>query len=200
MKKLAVLLTLYLCIFCLLTVYSESVQDNLSENLVRLHIIANSDSDTDQNIKLSIRDEILNLSRSTKSVPTISDCEKTAKSYLKKTDAPYSASVSYEHCFVPKKEYKSLSLPQGFYDCIKITLGDGIGKNWWCIAYPPLCYTESMFGNLSDSGIGDLSQILDEESLSAIITSGDINFRLKIVDEFQKLLRLIKPKLTKMGT
>jgi stage II sporulation protein R len=71
----------------------------------------------------------------------------------------YGAKATYENSYVPTKEYKSVLLPQGYYNCLKVVLGDGVGENWWCIAYPPLCYTESMFGDLSENGIEELSSI-----------------------------------------
>lgn len=188
MKKILILLTTLFCIFSISCVYSVSIQKNLSENLTRLHIIANSNLAIDQSIKYALRDEILDYVKCRKKLPKLSELLEVSTNYLDKIGAPYSATVSYEKSYVPKKDYKTLSLPQGRYNCIKVTLGDGLGENWWCIAYPPLCYTESMFGELSDSGADSLSQILDKETISVITKEKGINFRFKIVDEIQKIL------------
>ena len=192
MKKLSMLWIVVLCIFCLATAYSVWVQEALAEGLVRLHIVANSDSPLDQSIKLSVRDEILAFAKTQARAPDAEMCKAVACEYLEKTGAPYTATANLENTYVPKKEYKSITLPQGCYNCIKVVLGDGMGENWWCIAYPPLCYTESMFGELSQDGISELEMILNGEIMQVIQNNGEINFRLKIVDEIQKLVRLIK--------
>ena len=189
MKKLSMLWTSVLCLFCLMLVYSVWLQDTLANEIIRLHIVANSDSQLDQSIKLSVRDEILAFTKSEASPPDIKVCEKIAKNYLISNDVPYSATAKFENTFVPKKKYKSITLPQGNYNCIKVILGDGLGENWWCIAYPPLCYTESMFGDLSEDGILELEKILDGEIMSVIKGGNDINFRFKIVDEIQRLIK-----------
>ena len=191
MKRFFMTATVCLCVFCLTFVYSVWVQDTLAHSLVRLHIVANSDSEYDQKIKLQVRDEILAFARET----PISDAltpERVASDYLKKINAPYGASAKMENTYVPRKEYKSVSLPQGYYNCINVTLGSGDGENWWCIAYPPLCYTEGMFGDLSPDGKSQLEKVLNGEAMWVISQNGGVNFRLKVVDEMQKLVRLVK--------
>lgn len=187
MKKLLFLPIIFICCLSLATVYSVSVQHNLSDNLIRLHIIANSDSAEDIDMKYQVRDQLLRYARSQKSSPTAEDFTYAAGDYLAKVGVDYGASTSYEYCFVPEKSYKSVTLPRGMYRCLRVVLGEGKGENWWCIAYPPLCYTESMFGAMSDAGMCELENILDFESLMAITQENGVNFRLKIVDEIQRL-------------
>lgn len=183
MKKVTIFATVFLCVFCLCLVYSVSVQSNLCQNLVRLHVIANSDSVKDQGIKLGVRDKILENSNNF----ITEDYGKVVQEYLEEIGAPYSARVTYEKCYVPAKSYKEIVLPQGEYNCIKVTLGEGAGRNWWCVAYPPLCYTESMFGGLSEEGRAELEYLLDEETMRSIVKNGKINIRFKIVDSIQRL-------------
>ena len=189
MKKLSMMWTTALCIFCLATAYSVWVQDALADGLLRLHIVANSDSQLDQSIKLSVRDEILARAKAQASTADADLCQAVAEEYLDSIGAPYTATASLENTYVPQKEYKSITLPQGNYNCIKVVLGDGMGENWWCIAYPPLCYTEGMFGDLSEDGALKLEKILNGEIMSVIENSDGINFRLKIVDEIQRLIK-----------
>ena len=192
MKRIFTTAIATFCIFCLALVYSVWVQGSLKSNIVRMHIIANSNSVYDQWVKLRVRDEILAFAKENQ----VYDCSysNVAEEYLKKINAPYGASAKIEISYVPRKSYKSVSLPQGYYNCIKVTLGKGAGENWWCIAYPPLCYTEGMFGDLSPKGKNELKKILSGEIMSVIENDGGINFRLKIVDEMQKLVELIKEK------
>ena len=190
MKKFSMWWLVSLCLFCLMVVYSVWVQDALADGLIRLHIVANSNSQLDQSIKLSVRDEILEYAKKQESPADADLCQIVAKEYLDSIGAPYTATASLENTYIPQKDYKSITLPQGNYNCIKVVLGDGLGENWWCIAYPPLCYTESMFGDLSKDGVSELEKILNGEIMSVIENSGGINYRLKIVDEIQRLIKI----------
>lgn len=175
---------LFLCIFSLSALYSYSVYANLSENLIRLHIIANSDSATDQAVKLAVRDEII---VSTNDMPDVEDINTIAKNVLKNYNMPYGAVTTFEDSFIPEKEYKNIRLPEGEYTCIKVILGDGGGKNWWCIAYPPLCFCEEVFGEMTDASMALLENRLSAESFRTIVKNGDVNLRFRLVEEFQKL-------------
>ncbi len=182
MKKLFI--PVFICIFAFTFIYTTEIQADLSENLIRMHIVANSDSEYDQNIKLFVRDELL---KSTGKTQDLSMLEHLANEALSKTDAAYSSYIKTERCYVPAKEYKNICLPEGIYDCIKVVLGEGKGENWWCVAYPPLCFTEEVFGEMSESAKAQLTDILDRETLDTIIKNGNINFRFKVVELIQRL-------------
>ena len=184
MKKFPIFAAVFMCVFCLCVVYSVSVQDCLSQNLLRLHVIANSDSVTDQSIKLGVRDRILECAKES-GTENFNDA---AQEYLEEIGAPYGAEVTNERCYVPAKSYKEITLPQGKYNCIRVVLGEGAGENWWCVAYPPLCYTESMFGGLSEEGMAELEGMLDDEAVRTIVNDGKVNLRFKIVDVIQQIL------------
>ena len=184
MKYLCILVLSVFSVFAISGVYAENIQSDLSENLLRLHVIANSNSDEDQSIKLKVRDEILKTAGSS---PDKHQLDNAANHILSNLGAGYNAKTRIERTFVPEKEYNGIRLPEGIYNCINIVLGEGKGENWWCIAYPPLCFTEDMFGSLSESGRLLLENKLSPESFRAIVYSGNVNIRFKIVDEFIKL-------------
>ena len=186
MKKNCIILLYTLCIASLSMLYSVQIQQNLSENLLRMHVIANSNSLRDQGIKLSVRNRIL---KESGSAPNISVLENAAIDELSKNSADYGAKVSLERCYVPEKQYKNIRLPEGMYNCVRVVLGSGAGENWWCVAYPPLCFTEDMFGEMSIDGRSQLETALNESALKTIVDGGGINFRFKIVEEMQKLRR-----------
>lgn len=165
-------------------VYADNIQTDLSENLLRLHVIANSDSAKDQEIKLKVRDEILKLSLDT---PNKTQLDAVVNDTLLGLGADYGGETKIVRRFVPEKEYKSIRLPEGVYNCINVVLGEGKGENWWCVAYPPLCFTEEVFGELSEEGRLLLENNLSQESFRAILYDGKVNIRFKIVDEFLKL-------------
>lgn len=182
----------YFCLFLLITfsvfaisgVYAESVHTDLSDNLLRLHIIANSNSRHDQDIKLAVRDAIL---KNTKENSDLNNLDNIVSSTLRNMGVDYSFKVRISKTHVPEKQYKNIRLPEGTYSCINIVLGNGNGENWWCVAYPPLCFTESVFGELSESGKLLLENKLSKESFRAIIYDGKVNIRFKLIDEFIKL-------------
>lgn len=184
MKYFCLLLICIFSLFGISGVYADNIHTDLSENLLRLHVIANSNSEQDQDIKLKVRDEILKV---TSGVPDKARIDIVVNETLEKLGADYRGKTSVVRSYVPEKEYKSIRLPQGVYNCINVTLGEGNGENWWCVAYPPLCFTEEVFGELSENGKLLLENKLSKESFRAIIYDGNVNIRFKLVDEFLKL-------------
>lgn len=120
----------------------------------RLHIIANSDSQQDQSVKLKVRDDILKLcDEDMKKVQSkeeakeyiqnnIEIIEKEANATLKKYQMPYSAKACTGRFEFPEKTYGDKTYPAGEYDALRIVLGEGQDKNWWCVMFPPLCLME----------------------------------------------------------
>ena len=179
MKKTGYALILSLCICAIAMIYAGDVQRELGEKLLRLHIVANSNSEADQKIKLEVRDSIL---KNSTGDTTYEELAQNAKNKLSELGAGYTASASVGEYYVPKKSYKNLTLPGGMYKCLRVVLGEGKGENWWCVAYPPLCFSEEVFGGLSEEGERTLSEILDRKTLNAIVDNGEVNLRFKIVE------------------
>lgn len=187
MKKITVFILFFVCLFGLEMVKSAEIQDDLSKNLVRLHIIANSNSETDQKIKYDVRDGLLGLGSY--------DAEKlsqTANSILENEDAEYKAKVCYRERYVPEKSYKNIALPEGLYTCLDVVLGKGEGENWWCVAYPPLCFSEAVSGEMTEDAKKALKARLSGESLRTILKNEDVTYKFKIVEDFQKILIFLK--------
>ncbi len=123
----------------------------LSEKVLRLHILANSDSQQDQEIKLKLRDSLLEHSEELLGCPlSKSDAaqyagknkdkiEKFLNSELKALGADYTASCQITHMYFNTREYGESTMPAGFYDALRIKLGEAEGKNWWCVLFPPIC-------------------------------------------------------------
>lgn len=126
-------------------------RQTLASNLVRLHVVANSDSEEDQRIKLQVRDAVLeSLSRE---LENVTDPE-LAKQYIRENlpriaraanetlamlGCPEDARVSLEEMYFDTRHYDTFSLPAGIYQALRITIGAGAGKNWWCVVYPDFC-------------------------------------------------------------
>lgn len=186
MKKTEIFLIIMVCFLGVTAVHSAQIQEELKNGVIRMHIIANSNSTEDQLIKLSVRDEILKQGNL-----DINKIQNTANAYLASKNIPYGAEASYKMCYVPEKHYKNIAMPEGKYYCLNVVLGNGEGENWWCIAYPPLCFTESVFGDLSKDAKKILMERISKEGIDTIIEKDGVNLKFKTVEEFQKLIRLL---------
>ena len=176
--------------------FADSTQSAISEKMIRLHVIANSDSERDQEVKLKVRDAILEeVTLLTKNCNNISEARKkvsenlpklseVAKSVLSENGFDYGAEAELSDVFFPTKYYDGFSLPAGEYNALRIKLGKASGKNWWCVLFPPLCISAAE---------GDVEIQLSENGLSDeeinIVTSDKIEYKykFKIVEFFQNL-------------
>lgn len=150
-KKWELALLLGLCAAMLWGAWSMQRQDALAQKMIRLHVIANSDSDADQALKLEVRDKVLDftttvlqrsadmedaqvrLRKELTRIETIAQREIAAQGY----DYPVTAQLASAE--FPLKEYDGFSLPAGEYMALRLVIGEGAGQNWWCVVYPPLC-------------------------------------------------------------
>ena len=152
-KKLLTLSLVSALIFCfLISMLSFSAScEEMYENIVRIRIIANSDSEEDQNLKIKVRDAILESSSSLfdddadyDEVILIAknniDCFlKVANNTIKNNGFDYSASAEIRQEFFDTKVYENFTLPSGNYETLVVTLGEGKGENWWCVMFPSVC-------------------------------------------------------------
>lgn len=139
------------------------------DETIRLHILARSDSDEDQRVKLVIRDKLLEkYGEELKGIDGKADAERRAISmlnditldvneWIRLEGGDYTADADIYTEWYDTREYESYTLPQGYYTSLVITLGGGEGKNWWCVMYPPLCLDMSTKKSQHyDKGVNDL--------------------------------------------
>lgn len=198
MRKTAAAALFALVIMIAAYAYSSCVQTDLQNNLVRLHIIANSDSEYDQKVKFCVRDEVLKYEKE-KLIDienienALGDIEKTAAAVLEKNGVQYGARAEYGKFYFPKKEYKNIILPQGEYYGVRVILGNGKGKNWWCVMYPPLCMLSDNEAVMSGKSQKLLEEALDSETYDVITeNNGKIKIKFRIVEAVQCLKEYIK--------
>lgn len=145
MKKILIPVLLLTAVIISVAAYTRDVMSDLDSSLIRLHIIAESNSVYDQNIKLAVRDEILDAVQNVSARDTerfTRTAEAAANSYLIQHGLPYSARAEYGKFSFPRKSYKNITLPAGEYYGVRVVLGSGSGRNWWCVMYPPLCVSD----------------------------------------------------------
>lgn len=148
------------------------IQGELSGALLRLHIIANSDSAADQTVKLQIRDAITKAFQDDFSAAADKDtacalaekllpeAEAIANQVLEEQGFSERASASLTFCYFPEKTYGDMTFPAGYYDALRITIGEANGQNWWCVLYPPLCFTDV------STSVPEASKVLLQNNLS----------------------------------
>lgn len=125
--------------------------DNLRGNVLRLHILANSDSDDDQQLKLCVRDALLeNADEVFGNCDTLDNAVENAENALGKAEEiaenvvrekgyDYEVSAEIDDMFFTERHYGEITMPQGMYKALRIKIGEANGHNWWCVMYPPLC-------------------------------------------------------------
>ncbi len=170
----------------------EAGCENVRQNVLRLHVIANSNSDEDQTLKLKVRDAVLeagegvfgNGKTSEEAAMMISDNAQLLEDAAEKviTDNGYDYSVSVEVCedFFPTRTYSDVTLPAGEYTAVKVIIGDGGGKNWWCVMFPPLCLP------VAQDEV-DISDYLNYYGESVVTAKPKYELRFKVVEWAQKL-------------
>lgn len=129
----------------------KSSYDSIRGSVLRLHVLANSDSDEDQELKLHVRDAILERSGELfEGAESLSDAEELARQNLpliqsvaEETVAQYGydypVSVEVTSSWFDDRTYDSITLPSGYYDAVRVSIGEGLGHNWWCVVYPEMC-------------------------------------------------------------
>ncbi len=155
MKKLLIPIIAVLLLTAL-TVFPTASDMEIYSKVIRLHVIANSDSDYDQELKLKVRDGILStVEELTRGCKTKDEAERVLREnsgeikdaayrVLEENGSDLSVSIEIGQEKYPTREYGDLRLPSGTYCSVRIKLGEADGKNWWCVLFPPLCLNSSV--------------------------------------------------------
>lgn len=184
-KRFELSIILALIFSVLLSFTSFSAYCNEIENgVLRLHILANSDSAKDQELKLAVRDSILEnsenifesasnkedaLKNAKENLPKIIN---TARKTIKENGYNYSVSGEVEKCYFNTRVYDNFTLPAGYYDAVRIKIGSAKGKNWWCVLFPEVCISAS--ANLKDT--------LSDGSVEKIENPQNYKVKFKVVE------------------
>lgn len=192
---LAIILLLAIFLIFNLVSYSNQVFAGLQDNIFRLHILANSDSETDQALKLAVRDSVIDYMEKQSSTAktkkeaidivnsNLDEIKKIAENKIKELGFDYNVTLEVGNFYFPTKYYGNISLPAGSYDALKINIGEAKGQNWWCSLFPPLCFVDISSGYLEDDDKEILENNLSEEEFMLISSSSpDIKLKFKILE------------------
>ena len=142
-------------------------QQRMSEKIIRLHVVANSDSGADQAIKLHVRDAVLATARQALQgagdpqqaiAQALPQLEAAANAALAAQGSRDTASVSFRRELFPTREYDTFSLPSGVYRSLRVTIGAGGGHNWWCVIFPSLCVPATADGFVQAAEAGGFTR------------------------------------------
>ena len=181
---IAILLTGILCRRADAAAQAE-MQEHLAQEVLRFHVLANSDSDADQALKLKVRDSVLGFLEET--MPEmdgasgtaawmrehIDDIEAVSRETVAAEGADYPVSAAVTTCWFPDRTYGDLTFPEGNYEALRVEIGAAEGHNWWCVLYPGLCFLDSANAVVPEEGREKLKNVLTEEEYSRITATSD---------------------------
>lgn len=168
-------------------------QDALAKEVFRFHVLANSDSEEDQAVKLKVRDAVIEFMRKSmdselQKEPDVEQTKEWARNHLHELEQvadqavreagySYSSEAEVEVCHFPDKQYGDIFFPQGDYEALRIRLGEARGHNWWCVLYPNLCFTSSACAVVTDEGKEELKDALTAEEYEMVTAATDFKIR-----------------------
>lgn len=200
--KMVIILTFLLFLYssiCAIS-YAQNISTDIANSVFRLHVIANSDSEEDQNLKYNVRDNLLNYMNS-----ICKDCkskqeaisiveknkdtfEQIASDTIKEEGYSYSVKINIGNFEFPTKNYGDISLPAGYYDALRVEIGEAKGQNWWCVMFPPLCFVDISSGVVPDDSKELMENSLSEEEFALVSEQSDneIQFKFKLLEFFNE--------------
>lgn len=203
--KIAAIAVLFLFTGVLMVFYRRSVaeqrrQQDIAEEILRLHVVANSDSEEDQALKMEVKESIVTYLRGImgdaksveearleiqKRLPAIEDL---AREKMKMEGYDYEADAVLGKCYFPVKEYGDMTFPAGEYEALKVNLGKSAGKNWWCVMYPTLCFVDSTYQIVPETSKEKLKENLTEEEYNSLLDGGDnVQYSSRIIEWIQNV-------------
>lgn len=161
------------------------VQESLAEEVLRFHVLANSDSEEDQLLKMKVKETVLAfLEESMPDAESVEETkewvrshtdelEKVSENIIRQEGYDYTVSAAVTTCWFPDKTYGDLTFPQGNYAALRIEIGAAKGQNWWCVLYPGLCFLDAANAVVPEAGKQKLKNVLTEDEYSSLTIGKD---------------------------
>ncbi len=218
MKRILAFIVIFLIVLLMLG-YDNNGERNVSSNqqsiankIIRFHVLANSDSNDDQALKLKVRDKVLafispKMSKSTSVneskqllLKYNNDINSIAQKVVRQNGYNYGVTTELSKDYFPIKTYGAITLPEGKYDAYRILIGSAKGHNWWCVMFPPLCFTDITKGNVEvEKTQNEMKKVLTKEEYDMVDnskgTGNKIVVRFKIVDLIEGLAKKLRVKI-----
>lgn len=192
-KELALSAACYLLAFFCFMIWqipqNKNLAQQISPHILRFHVLANSNSRKDQELKLNVKnlllDQLAQAGADTKEeleqyvLSQKDTLETCAEDYMRSQGYPYEASITIANTYFPTKSYGDIVLPRGDYDAVEVTLGQGRGRNWWCVLYPRLCFIDATHAVVPETSKEQLQSLLTDEEYQAILDKKDLQVKIR---------------------
>lgn len=167
----------------------SSVQQKLAGEVLRFHVLANSDREKDQNLKMKVKERVISYMKeqlpNAESVEITKawtrshagDLEKVAQEVVWEEGYTYSVKAELTTSYFPDKTYGDVMFPAGWYEALRIEIGSAQGKNWWCVLYPNLCFLDAVHAVVPEEGKRELETVLEEEEYEMVTATS--KFKIK---------------------
>ena len=186
-------LLLFLAVFFAAVLFfsQAAAAGRIKDKVLRLHVIANSDSEEDQALKLKVRDQVLaTLKPLLENAEDRSSSEAIVRAHLSEVEAAARETAWQEkpgenvhaeltNTRFPEKTYGDCTFPAGNYDALRITIGEAKGKNWWCVLFPSLCFVDTVHGVVAEESKELLKNVLTEEEYESLFTPGKSEYKVR---------------------
>jgi stage II sporulation protein R len=202
-----VVLGIFTAYYFLSEVKNNQLQSDMASKIIRFHVIANSDSESDQALKLKVRDRVLEyMAPKLKSSKDVEESKKIleqnngeilkiASSEISREGYSYKVEGTLSKVNFPIKTYGNITLPQGQYEAYRIIIGSGQGQNWWCVMFPPLCFVDITKGQVSYAETeNDMKKVLTPEEYKMVDNTlmgsnkkKNIKLKLKILEVLKNM-------------
>lgn len=199
-KKIKISITVGIVVAILFSICSfAKTSEEIRSDVLRLHVIANSDTSVDQNLKLRLRDYILqegkdifngsvNVENAVEKIePVLPELEKSAKAFLNQAGFDYDVKISLSNEYFTTRTYETVTLPAGKYLALRVVIGSGEGHNWWCVMFPPMCVPAA---DKKD----EIENVFSEKEIKLVESKPKYEPRFKVVEIYEQLKEIISEK------
>lgn len=199
-KKIKISVTVGIVVAILFSICSfAKTSEEIRSDVLRLHVIANSDTSVDQNLKLRLRDYILqegkdifngsvNVENAVEKIePVLPELEKSAKAFVTQAGFDYDVKITLSNEYFTTRTYETVTLPAGKYLALRVVIGSGEGHNWWCVMFPPMCVPAA---DKKD----EIENVFSEKEIKLVESKPKYEPRFKVVEIYEQLKEIISEK------
>lgn len=199
-KKIKISVTVGIVVAILFSICSfAKTSEEIRSDVLRLHVISNSDTSVDQNLKLRLRDYILqegkdifngsvNVENAVEKIePVLPELEKSAKAFMNQAGFDYDVKISLSNEYFTTRTYETVTLPAGQYLALRVVIGSGEGHNWWCVMFPPMCVPAA---DKKD----EIENVFSEKEIKLVESKPKYEPRFKVVEIYEQLKEIISEK------
>lgn len=184
------------------TICGRQLQEGIADKIIRFHVIANSDSEADQSLKLAVKNTLVE--ELAPLLETVDTCAKArevlsenltliseiAENEIRRSGYDYPVTVSLGDAYFPMKVYGDYTFPPGYYEALRVQIGEAKGKNWWCVMFPPLCFVDETYSIVDGDSDKKLKYLLTEKEYEELKSKkAPVKVKFKLFEAIKKLFR-----------